>query len=127
MVHQRKKIKLKNKIDAYNKWVLLRIEKLDVNKLLKIMIDHAYQKVVVKKPANSSEFAKQLSEAPKKLKSLLPPNKNVTKIDPASRKLSMTNVRRSTMSQKNRAIEEMNDYLLKRKNIKGVKKQNTKK
>ena len=39
----------------------------------------------------------------------------------------MTNVRRSTMSQKNRAIEEMNDYLLKRKNIKGVKKQNTKK
>src|SRR5210317_1629473 len=80
-----------------------------------------------KKPANSSEFAKQLSEAPKKLKSLLPPNKNVTKIDPASRKLSMTNVRRSTMSKKNRAIEEMNDYLLKRKNIKGVKKQNTKK
>ena len=80
-----------------------------------------------KKPANSSEFAKQLSEAPKKLKSLLPPNKNVTKIDPASRKLSMTNVRRLTMSQKNRAIEEMNDYLLKRKNIKGVKKQNTKK
>ena len=75
-----------------------------------------------KKPANSSEFAKQLSEAPKKLKSLLPPNKNVTKIDPASRKLSMTNV-----SQKNRMIEEMNDYLLKRKNIKGVKKQKTKK
>jgi hypothetical protein len=80
-----------------------------------------------KKPANSSEFAKRLSEAPKKLKSLLPPNKNVTKIDPASRKLSMTNVRRSTMSQKNRMIEEMNDYLLKRKNIKGVKKQKTKK
>lgn len=79
-----------------------------------------------KKPANSSEFAKQLSEAPKNLKSLLPPNKNVTKIDPASRKLSMTNVRRSTMSQKNRMIEEMNDYLLKRKNIKGVKKQKNK-
>lgn len=67
------------------------------------------------------------TKSPKKLKSLLPPNKNVTKIDPASRKLSMTNVRRSTMSQKNRMIEEMNDYLLKRKNIKGVKKQKTKK
>ena len=70
-----------------------------------------------KKPANSSEFAKQLSEAPKKRKSLLPPKKNITKIDPASRKLSMTNVR-----QKNRMIEKMNDYLLK-----GVKKQTTKK
>jgi hypothetical protein len=65
---------------------------------------------------------KKTTETPKKLKSLLPPNKNVTKIDPASRKLSMTNVRR-----KNRMIEEMNDYLLKRKNIKGVKKQKTKK
>jgi len=64
---------------------------------------------------------------PKKLKSLLPLNKNIIKIDPASRKISMTNVRRSTMSQKNRMIEEMNDYLLKRKNIKGVKKQKTKK
>ena len=70
---------------------------------------------------------KKTKVTPKKLKSLLPPNKNVTNIDPASRKLSMTNVRRSTMSQKNRMIEEMNDYLLKRKNIKGVKKQKTKK
>lgn len=67
---------------------------------------------------------KKTKVTPKKLKSLLPPNKNVTKIDPASRKLSMTNVRRPTMSQKNRMIEEMNDYLLKRKN---VKKQKTKK
>tara|TARA_X000001036_G_scaffold167507_1_gene158671 strand:+ start:4117 stop:4380 length:264 start_codon:yes stop_codon:yes gene_type:complete len=62
---------------------------------------------------------KKTTETPKKLKSLLPLKKNITKIDPASRKLSMTNVR-----QKNRMIEEMNDYLLKRKN---VKKQNTKK
>ena len=67
---------------------------------------------------------KKTKVTPKKLKSLLPPKKNITKIDPASRKLSMTNVRRSTMSQKNRMIEEMNDYLLKRKN---VKKQKTKK
>ena len=62
---------------------------------------------------------KKTNVTPKKLKSLLPLKKNITKIDPASRKLSMTNVR-----QKNRMIEEMNDYLLKRKN---VKKQKTKK
>ncbi len=77
----------------------------------------------------AQEFAKnkpnqnKTKVTPKKLKSLLPPKKNITKIDPASRKLSMTNLRRSTMSQKNRMIEEMNDYLLKRKNVKKQKTQ----
>mgnify|MGYP001320901783 CR=1 FL=1 len=64
---------------------------------------------------------KKTTETPKKRKSLLPPKKNIIKIDPASRKLSMTNVR-----QKNRMIEKMNDYLLNYL-LKGVKKQKTKK
>ena len=64
---------------------------------------------------------KKTTETPKKLKSLLPPKKNITKIDPASRKRSMANVR-----QTNRAIEKMNDHLLNYL-LKGVKKQTTKK
>lgn len=89
-----------------------------------ISVAKVAQEFAKNKPTKNKTTA---TKSPKKLKSLLPLNKNVTKIDPASRKLSMTNVRRSTMSQKNRMIEEMNDYLLKRKNIKGVKKQKTKK